>query len=71
MEARRVEDYGKDKGEEREEVRRWNGRVILVLGDQYTEVEEEYAGLRSRCLGEENHRLFLAQQAATDGRQLD
>ena len=67
---RRVEDYGKDKAEDGEGERRWNGRVILVLGDQYTEVEEKYADLRSTWLGEENARLFRTQQAATDGRLL-
>ena len=70
-EPRRVEDYGKDKPEEKEVERRWNGRVIVVLGDQYTEVEEKYADLRSVWLGEENAKLFRSQQAATDGRLLD
>ncbi|KAL9591681.1 MAG: hypothetical protein Q9179_007476 [Wetmoreana sp. 5 TL-2023] len=70
-EPRRVEDYGKDKAEDREEERRWNGRVIITLGDQYTEVEEKYADLRSIWLGEENARLFRSQQAATDGRLID
>ncbi len=69
-EPRRVEDYGKDKAEEREGERRWNGRVIVVLGDTYTEVEEIYADLRRIWLGEENAKLFKSQQAATDGRQL-
>ena len=70
-EPRRVEDYGKDKAEEKEAERPWNGRVILVLGDQYTELEEKYADLRSVWLGEENEKLFRAQQAATDGRLLN
>lgn len=68
-EPRRVEDYGKDKIEEKEGERRWNGRVIVVLGDTYTEVEEPYANLRSSWLGEENAKLFRSQQAATDGRE--
>lgn len=34
-----MEDYGKDKAEDKEGERWWNGRVIVVLGDQYTEVE--------------------------------
>jgi len=70
MELRRVEDYGKDKVEEREGERRWNGRVIVVLGDKYTEVEELYANSRSIWLGEQNAELFRSQQAATDGRQI-
>jgi len=65
-----VEEYGKDKAEEGEGERRWNGRVIVVLGNKYTEVEELYADLRSIWLGKENAKLFKSQQAATDGRQL-
>lgn len=56
-----MEDHGKDKAEDKEGERRWNGRVIVVLGDQYTEVEEKYADLRSVWLGEENARLFRTQ----------
>ena len=56
-----MEDYGKDKAEGKEWERRWNGRVIVVLGDQDTEVEENYADLRSVWLGEENARLFRTQ----------
>lgn len=70
-EPRRVEDYGKDKADDRERERRWNGRVIVTLGEQYTEVEEEYAKLRGSWLGETNTKLFRSQQAATDQRQLD
>lgn len=70
-EARRVEDYGKDKAEEREGERRWNGRTIVTLGDKYTEIEEKYADLRGLWLGEENARLFRSQQAATDNRNFD
>ena len=73
---RRVEPYGKqtdaDKwpsgtGDERE---RWNGRVILTLGDTYTELEEPIADLRPFWFGQENLRLTRAQQAATDFRKL-
>ena len=42
-EPRRVEAYGKDNDMENEKERRWNGRVILTLGDKYTELEEPYA----------------------------
>lgn len=65
-----MEDYGNDKSEERDGERRWNGRVIVVLGNTYTEVEGPYADLRSAWLGEDNARLFKSQQAATDTRQL-
>ncbi len=71
IESRRVEDYGKDKAEEREGERKWNGRVIVVLGNTYTEVEELYADTRGIWLGEENAKLFSSQQAATDTRQLN
>ena len=70
-ELRRVEDDGKDKAEEQEGERRWNGRIIITLGDQFTEVEEKYADLRSGWLGEETAQLFRSQQAATDVRKLD
>ena len=66
-----MEDYGKDKAQDRERERRWNGRVIVVLGDRYTEVEEKYADLRSDWLGVANAASFKSQQAATDRRQLD
>ena len=56
-----MEDYGKDKAEDKRGERRWNGRVIVVLGDQSTKVEEKYADLRSVWLGEENARLFRTQ----------
>lgn len=47
---------------------RWNGRVILVLGNQYTELEEPLAGLRPLWFGEENLKLTRAQQTETDFR---
>lgn len=61
-----MEDYGKDKAEDKEGERRWNGRVIIVSGDQYTEVEEKYTNLRSVWLGEENARLFRTQVDAAN-----
>ena len=67
---RRVEAYGKDKDSEIEKPGRWNGRVILVLGDKYTEIEETYANLRSTWLGRENARFYRIQQAATDIRNI-
>ncbi|KAI0893375.1 NAD(P)-binding protein [Annulohypoxylon nitens] len=70
---KKVEVYGKeyegDKwlqgGQER-----WNGRVILTLGDTYTELESSIADLRPYWFGQENLRLTRAQQAATDFRNL-
>lgn len=69
-EPRRVEAYGKDVDAEDDRERRWNGRVILVLGDRYTEVEEPYANVRSSWLGRENARMYRVQQTVTDTRSL-
>jgi len=71
QQVRRVEAYGKDQDSEDEKAGRWNGRVILVLGDKYTEVEETYASLRSAWMGRENARMYRVQQAATDVRKLE
>ncbi|OTA58823.1 NAD(P)-binding protein [Hypoxylon sp. EC38] len=69
---RRVEVYGKESNRDlwpegaRE---RWNGRVILTLGDTYTELESSISDLRPYWFGQENLRLTRAQQAATDFRE--
>ena len=47
---------------------RWNGRVILVNGDTYTEVEGGYAKAKATWLGEENERLLREAQVVTDFR---
>jgi NAD(P)-dependent dehydrogenase (short-subunit alcohol dehydrogenase family) len=65
---RSVEPYGKDSN--KDTPGRWNGRTILTLGDAYTELEEPIARLRPQWFGEENTRLTMAQQAATDFREL-
>ncbi|KAM7188917.1 hypothetical protein V8F33_010364 [Rhypophila sp. PSN 637] len=71
QQKRRVEDYGKEtSGSGLGDKGPWNGRTILTLGDQYTELEEEYAQLRRAWFGEENSTLTRKQQAATDFRQL-
>ena len=70
--SRRVEVYGKEVdgdmssggGQER-----WNGRVILTLGDTCTELEGSIADLRPFWFGQENLRLTRSQQAATDFRE--
>ncbi|PVH97980.1 short chain dehydrogenase reductase, partial [Periconia macrospinosa] len=67
-ESRRVELYGKDKDESLQQPGRWNGRVILTLGNRYTELEENTSDLRASWFGKENMRLTRAQQAATDFR---
>lgn len=68
QETRQVEAYGKEKDSEMERQARWNGRIILTLGDSYTEIEGPVASLRERWFGEENTRLTRMQQAATDFR---
>ena len=65
---RMVEAYGKDEVGEVERAGRWNGRVVVTLGERYTEVEEAIAGLREKWFGAENARLTRSQQAATDFR---
>ena len=69
QETRRVEDYGKDRDAGDTYNGRWNSRVILTLGDQYTELEEPIADSRAMWLGAENARAMRAQQAATDTRK--
>lgn len=70
--TRRVQAYGRDLaadvGAVRDPRERWNGRVILTLGDTYTELEEPTADLRPFWFGPENDRLTRLQQAATDFR---
>lgn len=73
--SRRVDVYGKETDAQRypttasqEKEERWNGRVILTLGDRYTELEEPIADLRPFWFGRENLALTRLQQAATDFR---
>ncbi|ROW15366.1 hypothetical protein VPNG_02263 [Cytospora leucostoma] len=66
--SRMVEAYGKEEPVDVWEEGRWNGRVILTLGETYTELEEAIADLRPFWFGRENTRLTHRQQAATDSR---
>ncbi|KAJ4289875.1 hypothetical protein N0V90_011208 [Kalmusia sp. IMI 367209] len=66
--TRKVDIYGKEPLENLYKAGRWNGRVILTLGDMYTELEEKLADLRPQWFGEENLRLQNQQQAVTDFR---
>ncbi|KAL4916485.1 short chain dehydrogenase reductase [Aspergillus aurantiobrunneus] len=67
---RRVEVYGKEAEAQRYSAEeRWNGRVILTLGERYTELEEPIADLRAFWFGRENLASTRAQQAATDFRE--
>lgn len=47
---------------------RWNGKVIVTLGDRYMEVEEPIADARPVWLGEEATRVIGAQLDAMDSR---
>lgn len=70
-ETRRVDVYGKEPAENLNKEGRWNGRVILTLGNTYTELEEKLADLRPEWFGEENNRLTNRQQMITDHRQFE
>lgn len=65
---RRVQVYGKEQEADLWTTERWNGRVILTLGDRYTELEEPIADLRRFWFGAENLHFTRLQQAATDFR---
>ncbi|KAH7349071.1 putative short chain dehydrogenase/ reductase [Pyrenochaeta sp. MPI-SDFR-AT-0127] len=63
-----VEAYGRDSPDKVASPGRWNGRVILTLGDRWTEVEEPIARLRPQWLGEWNAEKTIFQQRLTDMR---
>ncbi|KAL9628322.1 MAG: hypothetical protein Q9164_007319, partial [Protoblastenia rupestris] len=65
---RLVEVYGKDDGIERSG--KWNGRTILTLGEDYTELEEPIADLRPTWFGWKNTSLTRQQQTTADFRDL-
>ncbi len=66
--TRRVELYGKETEKDIFEDGRWNGRVILTLGDTYTEVEEAFSESRGLWVGSEVLRSIRHQQAVLDFR---
>lgn len=68
--ARRVAVYGKESEARHlwEAGQRWNGRVLLTLGETCTELEEPLADLRPFWFGADNLRLTRMQQSATDFR---
>ena len=68
MESNRTDLYGRDKESDGPRVRRWNGKVIMTLGNSCTELEGTLADLRTVWLGKDNDRLIKAQQAVTDSR---
>ena len=63
-----VEGYGKDTPEAIGCQGRWNGRVILTLGDKWTELEEPIADLRQQWFGKWNTDMTTFQQRLTDMR---
>jgi NAD(P)-dependent dehydrogenase (short-subunit alcohol dehydrogenase family) len=66
--SQKVESYGKDQDGENDGDGRWNGRIILTLGERYTELEEGIAGSRKEWFGVENTVQTRLQQIATDFR---
>ncbi|KAE8143179.1 short chain dehydrogenase reductase [Aspergillus pseudotamarii] len=66
QQARSVELYGRDDPAKVALPGRWNGRVIVTLGDRWTEVEEPIATLRSQWFGEYNTEQTALQQKLTD-----
>lgn len=67
MQGRKVQVYGREtEACALFQEERWNGRVLLTIGNRCTEIEEPLADLRRFWLGEENLRLTTLQQASTD-----
>lgn len=64
----RVENYAGERLLENGKEEKWNGRVIVTLGDTWTEVEEQLVQLRPKWWGEENEKLTVDQQKMTDFR---
>ena len=63
-----VEAYGRDAPESINSPGRWNGRIILTLGETWTELEEPIAKLRTQWFGEYNTKMTAFQQTLTDTR---
>ncbi|CAG8952970.1 hypothetical protein HYFRA_00003160 [Hymenoscyphus fraxineus] len=70
QQKKEVELYGKDDPARTLTPGRWNGRVILTLGDHWTELEEPVASLRPQWMGEYNTEKTSWQQKLTDMREL-
>jgi hypothetical protein len=66
--SRMVEAYGNDDIRDVTSSGRWNGRVIMTLGDRWTELEEPIATLRPQWFGAYNTELTAFQQKLTDTR---
>ncbi|KAI1138330.1 short chain dehydrogenase reductase [Hypoxylon sp. FL0543] len=65
---RQVELYGRDDPETAKSSGRWNGRIILTLGDRWTELEEPIAALKPQWFGAYNTEKTAFQQVLTDTR---
>ncbi|USP74922.1 short chain dehydrogenase reductase [Curvularia clavata] len=70
QQQRAVESYGRDDATKSNSPGRWNGRIILTLGDRWTELEEPIASLRPNWFGEYNTKMTAFQQKLTDQRPL-
>lgn len=70
-EERQVDRYGRDPDEVLTRwPGRWNGRIILTLGDTWTEVEGPLADRKAEWLGEWQAKSTANQQVLTDMRPL-
>lgn len=69
-ESRRVEADRKDNDADNIRKARWNGRVILIIDDQYTELEEPIADPRATWFGQANMRLTRAQGTVLENSEL-
>jgi hypothetical protein len=65
-----VERYGQAEALAPGLAQRWNGRVIMTLGDTFTEIEGPLVQCRPLWWGERNEELTKKQQRVTDVRFL-
>ncbi|CAN8106152.1 unnamed protein product [Discula destructiva] len=70
-EERKVEIYGREPAHHLHVPGRWNGRVIVALGDKYRETEEVLADSREFWYGKQFCKWTIMQQSATDFRGSD
>lgn len=70
QQKRVVELYGRDDAKKAASPGRWNGRVIMTLGDRWTELEEPLASMRPQWFGQYNADMTVFQQRLTDMRSL-
>lgn len=71
QEKRRVEVHGREPAGRLNTPGRWNGRVILALGDRFREIEEVLTDTREIWFGKQFCKWTTMQQAATDFRGSD